>query len=198
MPRWLTTIRTSGHALARPASSPSWVWYAMASNEKPRRPSVRTPARKASSISSPLRAALFSIGDGSQAVLWRTPRNRPRPASSSASMTGCTASPSVKSAWPTMAAIGGPSPRRSASSLTDATHSTSPTGRSSTGPSLRYCEWPSTNTVRTTLWPAPASARSSSNVYGAAVPRRQPQMVVRIANRKVRLEDRLTHGPTLR
>ena len=58
-------------------------------------------------------------------------------------------------------------PGRPASSATDATHSTSPTGRSSTGPSVRYCEWHSTNTVRTTLWPAPVSARSSLNVYGA-------------------------------
>ena len=47
MPRWLATIRTSGQARARSASSSSWVWYAIASNEKPRRPSVRTPARNA-------------------------------------------------------------------------------------------------------------------------------------------------------
>ena len=44
----------------------------------------------------------------SHAVLWRTPRKRPRPASSCAASTSSTASPSVRSAWPTMPAISGP------------------------------------------------------------------------------------------
>ena len=171
MPRWFTTIRTSGHARARSASSPSCVWYAIASNENPRRPSVRTPSRNDASASSPARDALFPIGDASHAVLSRTPRNRPRPAASSASIPAGPRPPASgrrDRRWP---AIGGPSPRRSASSATAATHSTSPTGRSSTGPSVRYCEWHSTNTVRTTRWPEAVSARNSSNGYGATVPR---------------------------
>ena len=44
-----------------------------------------------------------------------------------------------------------------------ATNSTSPTGRSSAGPSARYIERHSSNTVATMLWPVLRSARSSSS-----------------------------------
>ena len=62
-------MRTSGQAAAMSAISTSWVWYPIASNEKSRRPSVRTPSRNASSASIPGRGALLPIGEASHAVL---------------------------------------------------------------------------------------------------------------------------------
>ena len=135
------------------ASSPSWVWYAIASyvNAEATERANAGPERVLAQDPGP-RGVVPHRRRVPGRVVAHTAEPAP-PASSSASTTGCTASPSVRSAWPTMPAIGGPSPRRSASSATDATHSTSPTGRSSAGPSVRYCEWHSTNTVCTTLWP---------------------------------------------
>jgi hypothetical protein len=43
-------------------------------------------------------------------------------------------------------------------------NSVSPTQRSSAGPSLRYIEWQSTNTVATMLWPVWVSASRSWNM----------------------------------
>ena len=47
-----------------------------------------------------------------------------------------------------------------------ATHSVSPTGANSAGPSARYAAWHSMNTVRSTRCPLPTSASRSARSYG--------------------------------
>ena len=135
------------------------------------------------------------IGLASHAAEWRTPRKRPPPARMCACSTGSTRSPSVRSAKPTMPAATrvGPYCPLSLMAAMPATNSVSPTGRISTGPSARYIAWHSRNTVATTLWPVRRSA--SSSCEQVAMIRPVPQVMVRVDDRQVRLEDRLARGP---
>ena len=81
------------------------------------------------------------------------PRNRLGLAACNASSTGATSAPSFKSAWPTMAAAArlGPYIPLALAAASPWTNSTSPTGRISSGPSARYIERASMNTVERTL-----------------------------------------------
>ena len=106
-------------------------------------------------------------GLASHPVECRTPRNRPGLAATIASSTGRTPSPSFRSAWPMMAAAAfvGPWLPLADSVAMVSMYSTSPTGRISTGPSCRYSQRTSMNTVERTLCPLPTSAVSSGRRY---------------------------------
>ena len=99
----------------------------------------------------------------SQPAAWRMPRKRGL-AAMWASSTGPTPSPSVRSAKLTMPAATRVGPYRPLRLIaaTPPTNSVSPTGRMAAGPSARYIDMHSTNTVDVTLCPLPVSAISSS------------------------------------
>lgn len=102
-------------------------------------------------------------GCGSHVTECRIPRNRFGLAANKDSKTGSTLSPRLRFAWPTIAAAALPGPYRPLSLAADSpcTNSTSPTGLISSGPSARYIDRASINTVETTLWPLVISAASS-------------------------------------
>ena len=78
----------------------------------------------------------------SHAVMWRIPRKRSPPARASATKTGSTRLPSVKSACPTMPAQALVLPQYPLAHMaaTPLMNSVSPTGRISIGPESRYIE----------------------------------------------------------
>ena len=153
----------SGTASANAANSGSCGKYRKVSKDGPRRASTRAPARNAGLASVPGCARLSTAGWGSHITLWRMPRNRLGLAACNASSTAATRSPRLRLACPTMAAAARQGPYRplALAAASPWTHSTSPTGRSSSGPSGRYIARASRNTVERTLWPQCTSATSS-------------------------------------
>ena len=161
-PRWSSTIVTSSWC-AGPARPPRGAAGGTATRRSSARPgrSAAMPLRNAGSPISPGAGSVCerrTSGLASQAVTWRMPRNRPPPASTWAASTS-SISGAVRSAKPTM-------PRMKPSGSAATTNSVSPTGRKATGPSSRYADAHSRNTVPATPGTEPTSARRSSVMYG--------------------------------
>ena len=170
------------------------VWYTIASKERPRPPSVRTPARKLALAQHPRPSGVVPhrrrhprrwCGAPRGTVRGRPPRaprarRRPRRPASDRRGRRC-----PRSRGPGVPAL---------FSAASATNSTSPTGRSSAGPSLRYSAWHSTNTVRARCGRCRVGPQVVDRVREAGVARVEPEVMVGIADRQLRLQDRL-RGP---
>ena len=192
----------SGNAPARLVDLGICGWYSHASKERPRRPSSREAAAEARIGKSPAGGLVWEF----RTSIARIPARRRggcRGSASSrpmwASSTAPHALPSVRSAKLTMPAatrVGAAAAASRSSAATPLTNSVSPTGRIASGPSARYIDRHSTNTVAVTLCPLPVSARQL--VEQVAPARVVPEMVVRVADGQRWLEDpplHLRHPP---